>query len=131
MWIASALGFFSIVGSHDDDEVVLVRARRRAHLFALRQAYPKVGLSTVKLTPNRDYPVRCLLPRHRLPLLLSALASSVTYRNFKDHVHDVEPDVARAYSLVWSTLRGSIDERSRLTGDLRFTDEEDASWPTR
>jgi hypothetical protein len=136
VWIASTLGFFSIVADQKDDAYVHVRARQRRHLEQLVEHLARQ--TTLRLerhllaTPERDYPWRLVLPRRYLSTLLHCLAETVDYPNFKAAVKRIDPAAAAAYARVWAVLRTSIDEReaplpfrSALLGTIADEEEGD------
>ncbi len=107
MWIFTTLGFFSIVvdSRQPAGKRVAIRARNRGDLVALKTAYPKAGLSKVFASEFTDYPVRCYLPRERLPALLAKLGEDVEATNFKSAVAlEQGPARAKVYHEVWHTL---------------------------
>jgi len=115
VWIASTLGFFSIVRDHSDQRVTHVRARRREHLEQLCGYAHTCGMIDLRkhllATPERDYPWRIVMPTLYLHDLMSVLSSSVVYPNFKAEVQRTDPATAAVYSRVWAMLRLGIDER--------------------
>ncbi|XWW46198.1 hypothetical protein JYG30_01725 [Fibrella sp. USSR17] len=100
MWIASTLGFFSVVKSSRDGNF-MIRARRAADLQNLTQA----GLvGTYLETPEADYIARLIVTPNELPRFYTMLAQTVDYHNFKGKIHDL-PDQANKlgmYGNMWS-----------------------------
>lgn len=84
MWLYTTRGFFSIVRNSENMGEVLVRARLRGDLENLRSIWPT--LTPTRETNRRDYRFRATIDVRELPLLLSKLASELTYTNFKDAV---------------------------------------------
>lgn len=117
MWVASRLGFFSIVRDLRDASAVQVRARRRAHLDALRRLAAEAGvrMDAPISTPGRDYPWRVIVADRHLPTLLAALAADVEYTNFKAAVGREDPDAAAVYGRVWAALM-ALDDRGPARG---------------
>lgn len=108
MWIYTTRGFFSIVGDKERPTEVLVRARLKGDLDNLREAWPT--LTPTRETNRRDYRFRANLPARELPLLLSKLASEVTYTNFKDAVGMLQGhDRADLYHDVWAVMANAQD----------------------
>jgi hypothetical protein len=104
MWLVTSIGFFSVVAHDHDRRTVLVRARAREDLEALRRRY----LPDLEIVENEgsDYRYRALLERSEWEHAAERLAADIDYPNFKDAVHDRQgPDRARLYMRIWSTLR--------------------------
>lgn len=108
MWLATKLGFFSIVQKQPPDDgdaaVYHVRARVRADLENLLGA---TGLQREILAwPSADYRFRIMASQREVFDIMSALAESIDYDNFKGVVAatpDQRPKLD-AYGKVWSTL---------------------------
>lgn len=102
MWIASTLGFFSIVHKQG---AYHVRARSHHDLVALQSA---AGL-TVKIiaSPDADYHYRILVGPEAIPNILRALGDSVTYPNFKTAIahSPTQYPKLRAYESLWWELK--------------------------
>ena len=101
MWIATNVGFISIVQDKKDAQVLKVRARARAHLEAL---FPGVAILE---TEDTDYRFRVITDRPTVALLLADLVmaegdrpGSVKYDNFKNSVKD--NPLHDLYSDFWS-----------------------------
>lgn len=111
MWLFTPYGAFSVVRNWERVNTMLVRTRDREHLETLAATFPVEFVNTeITVTPNRDYPYRCVLHRSAWISLAGKLAASVDYTNFKDEVELVAPrtksgdrylDVVHT---VWQTL---------------------------
>lgn len=102
MWLFTPRGFFSVVADHDVPDSVLVRARAREDLEALREVAPHVE---IRETPGRDYRFRTTLSRTDWSVALVVLAAEINYANFKDEVARRQGSGrATVYGRVWSTL---------------------------
>lgn len=102
MWIASTLGFFSIVFKQD---AYHVRARSRHDLEALQSA---AGLIAQIITsPDADYRYRILVGPESIPNILRALGDSVSYPNFKIAIaHSLtQCPKLRAYESLWWEMK--------------------------
>lgn len=93
MWIFTKYGFFSAVcarqgnGAHSqpvDPARLMVRARVRAHLEALRQRFPDV-LATCEIHEfaGADYAFRLFVAKSVWAQVMSALTEEIEYDNFK------------------------------------------------
>ena len=119
MWLATRYGFFSIVCDHGpdgrpSDEWMLVRARQRRHLTALRRFHP--GLGKVQRTDTRDYPYRIVARRDVVLLVVARLAVDIDYGNFKDATRDNLPkdhDYVSFLHTVWDRGRRMTPARDR------------------
>lgn len=100
MWIASKIGFFSIVLKPD----IQIRARVRGDLTRLLNA---TGLENEIIhTDTSDYPFRIKVTKAGLQTVMLALADSVDYENFKGEIAD-RPDQREklhAYHGLWDAL---------------------------
>lgn len=105
MWIATTLGFFSVVSTgrkHQRDQV-MVRARAKKDLVALKRRF-KMN-NPIIYSPKRDYQYRIITSVQKWATITTALArDTVKYSNFKDAVHQVDPDRAHTYLGVWQAL---------------------------
>jgi len=116
MWIFVAdAGFFSIV--KDDSDLLVVRARVRSDLDALRTRYLP-ALSATEATSMRDYPYRGYCRAEDWAFAVARIALSIRYRNFKAEVLRTQGEARELlYARVWTTMLGAeenllIAERS-------------------
>ena len=118
MWIFSQHGFFSAVcarqgdGSHDqpvDPDRIMVRARLRGHLEALKERYPDLlGDCAIRDSMGTDYPYRLFVAKSVWAHVLAGLANETDYDNFKSRVQEYQGKGGAAYKhslhSVWSTM---------------------------
>jgi len=112
MWIATKIGFYSIVLRPEKDgaknNVYHVRARTGADIDAVISLLEPVLKRPLRLfeTPDVDYLWRIILKPEELAPALAALAATVDYPNFKDQIHasDTQADKLDAYSDLWTAL---------------------------
>jgi hypothetical protein len=112
MWIATKIGFFSIVLRPEregaKEHVFHIRARAGADIDAIISLLEPVLKRPLRLfeTPDADYHWRIILRPGELAPALAALAATVDYPNFKDEIHssDTQADKLDAYSDLWSAL---------------------------
>lgn len=92
MWVFTKLGFVSIVCATDQvkggamDGMLMVRARDRKHLEALRATYPVLMGGDIVESPTNDYGFRIFVPKEFVAEFMAALALDVDYTNFKGAV---------------------------------------------
>ena len=101
MWIASKLGFYSIVHK---EGAFQVRARVKGDLERLSaEIKPR---NSIRETPHADYGWRLALNAKELQRVMKVLGESVTYPNFKDEVgqHPDQRPKLRAYGEFWADL---------------------------
>lgn len=129
MWVMSTIGFFSFVCEHADPsnpgagsvkDVIIVRARLRAHLEALKvtmKEFAKIGRAreTALLHASQvagskiiegggtDYPFRIKISKDASVTTLAVLGEQIDYDNFKGAVQD--PAYHDALMGVWSCMR--------------------------
>lgn len=100
MWVFTNRGFFSVVEYADDPTMLVVRARAKRDLDALRSMIP--GLKIVVLK-NRDYEYRAFVTREAWETAILALTRDIDYGNFKDSVKaKMGPGRAGIYTRIWS-----------------------------
>ena len=101
MWIASKLGFYSIV---QKDDGFHVRARNRPDLERLLTA--AAVTAPIQEWPAADYRWRVILEPTQLAGVFRALEASVDYPNFKSEVarHADQTEKLPAYHALWGGL---------------------------
>lgn len=112
MWLFTKYGFFSAVcaaqskrGGDVDPNTIMVRARVRAHLEALKARFPRLKAAKILTDAGTDYRYRIIVPKEAWAEVAAALAQEIDYGNFKsackrDHeYHD-------ALMRVWTVVRG-------------------------
>lgn len=118
MWIFTKHGFFSAVcarlgsGKHGqpiDPDRLMVRARVRGHLDALRTRFPDLlGPCDVREFAGTDYAFRIFVDKRVWSQVLSALAEETDYDNFKSEVARHQgrkgADYERSLHDVWSVM---------------------------
>lgn len=101
MWIASALGYFSIVKKKN---TYYVRARNENDLRLLMDA---TGVSREILQyAGTDYVARILVNQSELDLIMRTLFSTIQYDNFKNSIiaNSTQRDKCKYYSEVWGVM---------------------------
>ena len=112
MWIATKIGFYSIVLRPEKEgsaeKVFHLRARTGDDIDAAISLLEPVLKRPLPLfeTPEVDYHWRIILRAGELGSALAALAATVDYPNFKDEIHasPTQADKLDAYSDLWSAL---------------------------
>ena len=118
MWIFTKHGFFSAVcarqgnGEHGqlvDPDRIMVRARVRGHLDALKQRFTDLlGECEIQESIGTDYAYRLFVQKTAWVQVLSELAEETDYDNFKSEVarHQGKAGIAYERSLheVWSVM---------------------------
>lgn len=105
MWLATRLGYFSIVKK--EDGVYHIRARAAADLDQLRRYLGKPSLR-IHLTPSADYPARiCTASADMISDIFIALAADIQYSNFKSAIGaaPAQRDKLPWYHEIWTTMR--------------------------
>jgi len=119
MWIFTKHGFFSAVcarkgnGKHGqpvDPDRIMVRARLRSHLKALKERFDDLlGDCEIQESAGTDYAFRLFVPKTVWIQVLAGLAEETDYDNFKSEVarHQGKAGVAYEHSLhgVWSVMQ--------------------------
>jgi hypothetical protein len=118
MWLFTKHGFYSAVcarqaegryGAPLDASRIMVRARVRAHLDALKTRFEDVlGACEVMESPHTDYRWRIFVDKAQWSGVVEALAGEIDYDNFKGAVarHQGRDDSAYEHALhdVWSVM---------------------------
>ncbi|MFM8222112.1 MAG: hypothetical protein ACKOJF_24640 [Planctomycetaceae bacterium] len=118
MWLFTKHGFYSVVcarqedGGHGqpvDPERVMVRARRREHLAALRARFPDLlDGSEILESTGTDYAFRLFAPKATWAQVMLGLAEELDYDNFKSKVARHQGRAGRDYEHalheVWSVM---------------------------
>ena len=113
MWILTTSGFYSIVEKPWDKPkgTLTIRTRVAGDLESLRLQLPELGPTLED--PKADYRFRAQAPRAAVAKVMSRLAESLDYDNFKDAVAERQGhDRAELYHDVWAVL-------ARLQGGRR------------
>lgn len=104
MWTITPQGFYSVVAHRDDPDTLLVRARVRADLDALRAQIPSLEIVE---RPGSDYRYRAFVSRASWVDAVASLARAIDYGNVKDAVTERQGSARAAlYLRVWDVLRG-------------------------
>ena len=118
MWIFTKHGFFSAVcarqgrwehGQPVDPDRIMVRARVRSHLEALRKRFPNLlAECEIQESAGTDYAYRLFVQKPAWMKVLAGLAEETDYDNFKSEVarHQGNAGAAYEHSLheVWSVM---------------------------
>ena len=113
MWIASKLGFYSIVKKSGPDGVAYhVRGRTVEDLERLKEAAKLEN--TIFFWDTADYKFRMLVSKPELKLIMAALADGVTYPNFKTEIASTAHQRPKlpAYHQLWMNLAALFDPLS-------------------
>lgn len=103
MWIFTTLGFFSVVAHRDDEAALLVRARVRGDLEALRDRH--LAGHDILEWEGSDYRFRLVASRDDWARVAGELGAGIDYANFKDAVAEGQGESrARLYSRVWQAM---------------------------
>jgi hypothetical protein len=118
MWLFTRHGFFSAVcarqgdGEHGqpvDPERIMVRARVRAHLEALKKRFPSLlEQHDVQTFAGSDYAYRIFVAKSVWCQVLGELGRETDYDNFKSEVAHHQGSAGAAYERalhdVWSVM---------------------------
>jgi hypothetical protein len=108
MWIASKLGFFSIVVK---DGFFNIRARKRADLEALVLETPKIAQYEIETWSAADYRYRIRIPDDdknfkNVAEIFATFVDTIDYGNFKNEIAATpsQRDKLHAYHEIWGIM---------------------------
>ncbi len=116
MWLFTKHGFYSVVcarkgdggyGQPIDEERLMVRARLRQHLEALKLRFPALlGQVEILAFPGSDYAFRFFVPKTAWGTVAAELTDEIAYDNFKSEVARASAgdDYEAALHDVWSVM---------------------------
>jgi hypothetical protein len=118
MWLFTKHGFYSAVcarmgdgkhGQPPDANRIMVRARLKGHLEALKDRFPDLlGQCEIKESAETDYAFRIFVEKEAWSHVVKSLADDIDYDNFKSEVarHQGASGAAYERSLhaVWSVM---------------------------
>jgi hypothetical protein len=118
MWLFTKHGFFSVVcarqgdGKHGqpiDSARLMVRARVRGHLDALKKRWPShLSLCDIRTFGGTDYAFRMFVDKDAWSRVLSELALETDYDNFKFEVERYQAHAGGRYERslheVWEVM---------------------------
>jgi len=108
MWVATTQGFYRVVQHRRDRSKLLVRARTREDIEALRDQIPDIRTFS---DSRADYRWRAVVTRAEWIAALAQLVSELDYPNFKSAVASRQgSERAHYYGEVWSVLAGLQQE---------------------
>jgi hypothetical protein len=103
MWLMTTSGFYSVVEHRRDPERLVVRARAREDIEALREWIPGLEPSS---DADADYRWRAVVSRAEWVVALAQIGSEIDYPNFKAAVAQRQgAERATFYTEVWQVLR--------------------------
>lgn len=117
MWLFTKYGFYSVVCSREGDGAhgqpvdpgrVMVRARVRGHLEALKARLPELlAGSEIQHSKGTDYAYRLFVDKARWSSVLVRLNEEMDYDNFKSEVGRGQGNEAYEQALheVWGVMR--------------------------
>ena len=102
MWLATQHGFYSIVQKPASQFHVRARCE-----MDLRNVISLADIDApIHHTTTGDYAWRIVVGQPEVNAIMTALASSIDYSNFKNRIHDLpdQADKLPAYSQLWSRM---------------------------
>jgi hypothetical protein len=123
MWLFTKHGFYSVVcarqgdGGHGqpiDKSRLMVRARLRHHLEALKQRFPDaLGDAEIREFLGSDYAFRIFVKKSDWVTVAAALAEEIAYDNFKGEV--ARGDAGQGYEAALHDVWGVMYRLQRKT----------------
>lgn len=104
MWLFTSQGFYSVVAHRDDPDTLIVRARTREDIAALREQIPAIEPFE---DAAADYRHRAHVSRAEWLSAVAQLTAEIDYDNFKSEVARRQgPQRSQLYGHVWAELLG-------------------------
>ncbi|WOL24342.1 hypothetical protein fHeYen801_132 [Yersinia phage fHe-Yen8-01] len=113
MWLILSDGFLSAVVDRNDENKIMVRARRAEHLTAY---FPKKEIETYAF---RDYQFRVIVNRDELKEMLCQYVTEMMYDNFKNSVKE------RKYHDACFSVWGIMEALQPMKAYSNYTGEPD------
>ena len=113
MWLFTRYGFYSIACARKSDDsidpaMVMIRARRRAHLKNLQQRFQALAGAKIVTLPDRDYRYRLIVPKAVWVGIVTELAPEQEWSNFKNEAARFQgaagSDYVHALHEVWRVM---------------------------
>jgi len=126
MWAFTKLGFYSVVRKKARGKTLVVRARARGDLEALRPYLPKKPEMKIIVLPVADYRYRIEVEQSVWSKLMAKLVNEIDYDNFKNSVAKHQGSArASLYHDVWSVMMGlqRQDQEAESDADARLRQE--------
>ncbi|MBA2241175.1 MAG: hypothetical protein H0W09_08070 [Solirubrobacterales bacterium] len=102
MWLMTLQGYYSVVADRDRPDKLLVRARTREDIEALRRQIPELEPWEDR---SADYRWRASVSRAQLIVAMTLLIDEIDYPNFKSAVAERgDHERANLYSRLWGQL---------------------------
>jgi len=102
MWLFTAQGFYSVVAHRRDPGRVIVRARAREDLEALKEQIPSLRIFEDE---QADYRYRAVAAHEEWVAAVAVLAAGIDYPNFKAAVAERQGrERERTYMRVWAEM---------------------------
>ena len=98
MWISTNKGFISIVRDRQNNDVFIVRARRKQHL---EEIFPEFKSAIIE-NRRADYRWRVFIKEQDVMVLIARQIRAIDYDNFKNSV--IDKGLHDAYLDVWSVM---------------------------
>ena len=124
MWLMTKYGFFSVVCAWESEmdqtphaDLLMIRARRKAHLTNLQNRFKVLHDYAITETQNTDYPYRIFAAKADMAGVFMSLLNEMDYCNFKTEVHNALPDdgdYQKFLMSVWS--EGLYMQKSSTSG---------------
>lgn len=106
MWLATKVGFYSVVQHKNRKNCYIVRARCREDIENLINGIPSINNESVVETRDADYRFRLNINKYQFNALMGFLSNSVDYPNFKDEIKSSkqQKDKLSFYTKIWFTM---------------------------
>lgn len=106
-----------MVADREDPERVLVRARAREDIEALRAQIPELDPTA---DAGADYKWRAFVPRRDWERAAAELVAAIDYDNFKNAVADRQgADRSHRYHEIWDVMHRLQSDEARREGGAR------------
>jgi len=116
MWLMTTIGMFSAVcpraedgrGDRVETDKIVVRARIRSHIEALRSRFGALGAAELIETPHADYRYRIVVDKAAWVDAVGQMIAEQDYANFKNAADSLQGRAGTAYiralHRVWNVM---------------------------
>jgi len=122
MWLATKIGFYSIVKKHDEEDTFIIRARERNDIEELKRSLHFLKKRKVYEYKDSDYLCRIFVNSEELKVIMVSLVNEIDYDNFKNEIKKNKKQKGKLpyYSNIWYEMFLYQKRNEKHKGNLIF-----------